>query len=260
MDFVLQGDALALLFFVALTAGFIDAMAGGGGLITIPALLLMQLPPLLALGTNKLQGCSGSLTATYAMMKNRQVRFRDIRIPFLTAFLGAGIGTLAVQQIDPKALDALIPLILLGIGFYFLLSPNAGEVDSKPRLGNGLYRFLVVPVIGFYDGFFGPGTGSFFSLVGVSLRGQNLISATAVAKVLNFATNVASLAMFVAGGKVIWMVGLVMVGGQVIGAYAGAHAAIKGGARLIRPVIVVVCFAMVLRYFWQKGMLAWLMG
>jgi hypothetical protein len=255
MDFSVHGDILAILFFVALTAGFIDAMAGGGGLITIPALLLVQLPPILALGTNKLQGCSGSLTATIAMIRNRQVRLSDVRWLFLTAFLGAAIGTTAVQQIDPKALDAIIPAILMAIGLYFLLAPKAGESDSKPRLGSGLYHFLVVPVIGFYDGFFGPGTGSFFSLAGVSLRGQTLIGATAVAKVLNFATNIASLIMFVANGKVLWPVGLAMVCGQVIGAYAGAHAAIKGGARLIRPVIVTVCFAMICRYFWQKGML-----
>lgn len=255
MDFIIQGDALILLFFVALTAGFIDAMAGGGGLITIPFLLLMQLPPILALGTNKLQGCSGSLTATLAMVKNRQVRLADVRGPFICAFIGAGFGTLAVQMINPKALDAVVPIILVGIGLYFLLAPKAGDIDSKPRLDDRLYRFVVVPVIGFYDGFFGPGTGSFFSLVGVSLRGQNLISATAVAKVLNFATNIASLILFVAGGKVIWQVGLVMVGGQVIGAYTGAHAAIKGGAKVIRPIIVVVCFGMVGRYFWQKGML-----
>lgn len=255
MDFTLHGDMLALLFFVAMAAGFIDALAGGGGLITIPALLLVQIPPLLALGTNKLQGSSGSFTAALTMLRKRQVRFADVRIPFIAAFLGGALGAIAVQQIDPKALDAIIPLILLGIGFYFLLAPNAGEVDGKPRLGDGLYRFVVVPVIGFYDGFFGPGTGSFFSLVGVSLRGQTLISATAVAKVLNFATNFASLILFIAGGKVLWLVGLVMVCGQVIGAYAGTHAAIKGGARLIRPLIVVVCFSMVCRYFWQKGML-----
>ncbi|HXP97147.1 MAG TPA: TSUP family transporter [Telmatospirillum sp.] len=255
MDFIIQGDTLALLFFVALTAGFVDAMAGGGGLITIPVLLLIQLPPIMALGTNKLQGCSGSLTAAIAMLRKKQVRLADVWKPFVAAFLGAGLGTLAVQQINPKALDAVIPLILFGIGFYFLLAPNAGDIVSKPRLGNRLYRYVLVPIIGFYDGFFGPGTGSFFSLIGVSLRGQTLISATAVAKVLNFATNIASLILFVISGKVIWLIGLVMVCGQVIGAYAGAHAAIKGGARVIRPVIVVVCFAMVGRYFWQKGFL-----
>jgi hypothetical protein len=255
MDFIIQGDTLALLFFVALTAGFVDAMAGGGGLITIPVLLLIQLPPIMALGTNKLQGSSGSLTAAIAMLRKKQVRMADVWKPFVAAFLGAGLGTLAVQQINPKALDAVIPLILLGIGFYFLLAPNAGDVVSKPRLGNRLYRYVLVPIIGFYDGFFGPGTGSFFSLIGVSLRGQTLISATAVAKVLNFATNIASLILFIVSGKVIWLIGLVMVCGQVIGAYAGAHAAIKGGARVIRPVIVVVCFAMVGRYFWQKGFL-----
>jgi len=113
----------------------------------------------------------------------------------------------------------------------------------------------VVPGIGFYDGMFGPGAGSFFSMAGVALRGQNLVTATAHAKLLNFASNIAALAVFVAGGKVLWTVGAVMVAGQVIGAWAGSHAMVRGGAKLIRPVIVTVCFAMLGRYLWQKGYL-----
>ena len=246
MDFVLSGDMLAILFFVALTAGFIDAMAGGGGLITIPALMLMQLPPILALGTNKLQGCSGSFTATVAMIRNRQITFAEMRLPFLTAFVGAGIGTFAVQHIDAKALDSLIPFILVGIGLYFLLSPAAGQVDSKPRLGTGPYRFLVIPVIGFYDGFFGPGTGTFWAIALVGFAGLEMQGATAYTKVANFTSNLVSLAIFISAGTVLAPIGLAMGLAEAGGAWAGSRLVLKRGAGLVRSVLMIVSVGVVL--------------
>lgn len=244
-----------LLFGVAMVAGFIDTLAGGGGLITIPALLLAQVPPVQALATNKLQGSFGTLTAAGMMLRKRLVRFTDVRAPFVCALLGGSAGAATVQLIDPGALDVVVPVVLIGIALYFLLAPKAGDADRAPRISESLYRRVVIPLIGFYDGVFGPGTGSFFSLAGVSLRGQNLVTATAFAKVLNFATNVASLAVFIAGGKVLWLTGAAMVAGQVIGAYAGSQVVVKGGTRIIRPLIVGVCVVMVGRYFWQKGLL-----
>lgn len=244
------------LFAAATVAGFVDTVAGGGGLITLPVLLLAQLPPVHALATNKLQGSFGTFTASYAMLRRRLVRWAEVRWPFAAALAGAAAGTFAVQHVHAGALDVIIPVVLVGIGLYFLLAPGAGDVERRPRLGAGAYRNGVVPAIGFYDGFFGPGTGSFFSLAGVSLRGQSLVTATANAKLLNFASNAASLAVFVVGGKVVWMAGAVMIVGQVIGAWLGSHAVVRGGARLIRPLIVVMCTAMVLRYAWQKGLFA----
>lgn len=253
MDTLPPADTLALLGLVGLVAGFIDTIAGGGGLITLPSLLLVPLPPLQALATNKLQGCFGTLTAATTMLAKRQVTPAEVWRPFLCALLGSAVGTFAVQRLAPEALDAAIPLILIGIALYMLLAPKAGEVDGKPRLGAGVYRAVVVPLIGFYDGFFGPGTGSFYSVAGVALRGHNLITATAFAKVLNCATNLASLAVFIWGGKVAWVVGGVMAVGQITGAYAGSHAVIRGGTRLIRPLIVLMCLAMTARYLWKKG-------
>jgi uncharacterized protein len=162
-----------------------------------------------------------------------------------------------VQFVRAQTLDVVIPIVLVGIALYFLLAPNAGVIDRKPRLSPNAFRGVVVPGIGFYDGMFGPGTGSFFSMAGVALRGQNLITATAQAKVLNFASNLASLLVFVAGGKVLWAAGGAMVAGQVIGAWGGSHAMVRGGTRLIRPMIVTVCCVMLGRYLWQKGLLAW---
>lgn len=244
-----------MLFAAATVAGFVDAIAGGGGLITIPVLLLAQVPPLHALATNKLQGSFGALTAASMLVRRGLVRLSDMRVLFTCSLIGAALGAFAVQFVDAQTLDVVIPTVLVCIALYFLLAPNAGALDSRPRLNRLAYQNMVVPGIGFYDGMFGPGTGSFFSLAGVALRGQNLVAATANAKVLNFASNIASLAVFIAGGKVLWTVGAAMIAGQIIGAWAGAHAMVRGGTRLIRPMIVTVCFVMLGKYLWQKGML-----
>ena len=258
MDIVLSPDVLALLFAAAAIAGFIDAIAGGGGLITIPVLLLAQLPPLHALATNKLQASSGSLTASLMVIRRGLVQLPEVRPLFISSLIGAGIGAFAVQFMQAQTLDVVIPVVLVAISLYFILAPNAGAVERHPRLGQAAYQGAVVPGIGFYDGMFGPGTGSFFSLAGVALRGQNLITATANAKVLNFASNIASLAVFITGGKVVWTAGAAMICGQVIGAWGGSHAMVRGGTRLIRPMIVTVCFVMLGRYAWQKGLLGFL--
>ncbi len=255
MELSISWELLAALFAAAAIAGFLDALAGGGGLITLPVLLLAQVPPLQALATNKLQGSFGSLTASLMVTRRGLVRISEVRALFLASLIGSGLGACAVQFVDASTLDIVIPLVLSLIALYFLLVPNAGVLDSSPRLGAGPYGATVVPGIGFYDGMFGPGAGSFFSLAGVALRGQNLVTATAHAKLLNFASNIAALAVFVVGGKVLWTVGAVMVVGQVIGAWAGSHAMVRGGARLIRPLIVTVCFVMLGRYLWQKGLL-----
>jgi uncharacterized protein len=255
MEFILSPDILLGLFVVAMIAGFVDAIAGGGGLITIPALLLAQVPPLHALATNKLQGSFGSLTASLMVLRRRLTRWSEMRGLFLSSLIGAGFGAFAVQFVNTKTLDVVIPVVLVGIALYFVLAPNAGALEQKPRLPRAAYKGIVIPAIGFYDGMFGPGTGSFFSLAGVSLRGLNLVAATAQAKLLNFASNIASLVVFIAGGKVVWTVGAAMIAGQVIGAWAGSHAMVRGGTKLIRPMIVTVCVVMLGRYLWQKGLL-----
>lgn len=251
MEFSLGYDVLALLFVVALAAGFLDAMAGGGGLITIPALLLTGMPPLLALATNKVQGGSGSLTATITMIRMGMLRLSDIKWPFLASLIGSVIGAIAVHYVDAKALDIIIPTVLVGIALYFIFAPRAGDVDRKPRMGRLAYRTTVIPGIGLYDGMFGPGTGSFFALAGVALRGQNLVRATAHAKAMNFASNIAAVAVFIVSGKIVWIAAGCMVAGQVIGAGLGSVAVVRGGSKYIRPLIVTMCLLMIGRYFWH---------
>lgn len=246
----LTTQLISILFFVALMAGFIDAMAGGGGLLTIPALLLTGMNPVAVLATNKLQACAGSFSASVTMIKKGLIHPKMMKIALLFAFVGSGIGTILVQLSPPEFLQKALPFVIGAVGIYTLFSPNLGKLETTPKMSQKLYERTIAPLIGLYDGYFGPGTGTFFSLSQVVLRGRDLVQATARAKLLNFATNIASLIFFILGGQVVWVVGLVMMAGQLVGAYLGSHMVVKGGAKFIRPVIVVVCFCMVSKLVW----------
>ena len=239
---------ISILFFVALFAGFIDAMAGGGGLLTIPALLLTGMNPVAVLATNKLQACAGSFSASVTMIKKGLIHPKMMKVALIMAFVGSAVGTVLVQLSPPDFLQKALPFVIGAVGVYTLFSPNLGKLETTPKMSQKLYERTVAPLIGLYDGYFGPGTGTFFSLSQVVLRGRDLVQATARAKLLNFATNIASLIFFVLGGQVVWVVGLVMMTGQLIGAYLGSHMVVKGGAKFIRP--VRACFCMVAKLLW----------
>lgn len=248
MDLSLTLEVILMLTAVAAVAGFIDAIAGGGGLLTIPAMLLANIPPILTLGTNKLQAASGALTASITMIKKGVVSPSKMKLAIAGAFIGSVLGTIAVQMSPPDMLEKLIPFLIAAIGIYTLFAPSLGEVEAEPRVSESTWQRVVAPLIGFYDGYVGPGTGMFFALGNVALRGRQIIAATGAAKVLNLSTNIASLIFFIIGGNVLWKVGLAMMVGQTIGAYAGSHMVVKGGSKIIRPVIVLVCLAMVTKY------------
>ncbi|WP_068545463.1 TSUP family transporter [Thalassotalea crassostreae] len=241
-------DLVALLFFVAVLAGFIDTVAGGGGLMTIPALILTGMPPIAALATNKLQGSMGTATATFLMFRRRRVSFIEMKPFMFTAFAGSVIGTIAVQFINTDVLQFIIPLILVVIAVYFLVSPFIKVKANKLLLSDSKYKNIVVPVVGIYDGMFGPATGSFFSMSGVACKGYDLIEATARAKPLNFSTNIASLIVFIISGHVVWVYGFVMMIGQAIGAWVGAHMLFKVNPVYLRALVVLMCLAMLIKY------------
>lgn len=243
-------ELIFLLFFVALFAGFIDAMAGGGGLLTIPALLLTGMNPIAALATNKLQACAGSFSASLTMIKNGLIHPKSMTSALMMAFIGATIGAVLVQLSPPEFLQKILPIVIGLVGLYTLFSSNLGRQQTTPRMSQKRYERTIVPLVGVYDGYFGPATGTFFSLSQVIFCGRELVQATARAKLLNFATNIASLIFFIIGGQVAWLVGLVMMVGQIIGSYLGSCVMIKGGARFIRPMIVVMCFIMVIKLIW----------
>lgn len=246
-------ELIALLVLVAMIAGFIDAIAGGGGLITIPALLMAGIPPALALGTNKLQACGGSFSASLYFIRKKAVDLTAVWLIILMTFIGAVLGTLTVQTIDTALIKKAIPFLVLAIGLYFLFSPKLGEEDRQQRLTYGIFAFTAGFGIGFYDGFFGPGTGSLFSLAFVTLLGFNLAKATAYAKVLNFTSNIASFTFFLIGGQILWTVGFAMMAGQLIGANLGAKMVLTKGQRLIRPMVVIMSFLVTAKMAYEQG-------
>ena len=246
-------EIIGLLFFVALVAGFIDAIAGGGGLITIPALLMTGMPPALALGTNKLQACGGSFSASLYFIRQGAVNVRAVWLLLVMTFIGATLDTILIQQVDASIVKKILPFLIFAIGVYFLLTPKLGDEDRQQRLSYVMFAFTAGFGIGFYDGFFGPGTGSFLSLACVTLLGFNLAKATAHAKVLNFTSNIASLIFFLIGGQIMWSVGLAMMAGQFIGANLGAKMVLSKGKTLIRPMVVVMSFIMTAKMAYDQG-------
>ena len=243
---------LALLVLAAFGAGFVDSIAGGGGLITLPALLLAGISPVEAVATNKLQSTFGTAMSSYTYWKAGLADPRELRAAILATAIGAACGGYALRLIDPGFLQRVIPILLIAIAMYFAFGPKAAEQDSTARLTPlGFAAGVAIP-IGFYDGMFGPGTGSFFAAGFVTLAGLGLLKATASTKILNFVSNIASLAVFIAGGQVIYGIGLPMAIGQTLGAKAGSGAAITHGARLIRPLIVIVSCAIAIRLLWQR--------
>jgi len=255
MDIIdLTTGVVFFLFFAAFVAGFLDTLAGGGGLISLPALLVCGIPPLLALGTNKLQGSMGTATATYVMLRSRKVDWHSVKYLMLTAFIGSLLGTIAVQFINTDVLNFVIPVVLILIIGYFLFAPPPDSSrTTKPRLSMSGYQKSIIPIIGWYDGMFGPGTGSFFVLSGVSLRSHELIEATAIAKTLNFSTNIASLFIFLIAGKVVWVIGFIMMFGQFLGAWSGSHCLFRIEPRYLRVIVVVMCLGMLGKYSYSMG-------
>ena len=240
-------ETILILSVVAIFAGFIDVLAGGGGLLTVPAMLMSGVPVLNALGTNKLQSTMGVATATITLIRKRAIRWSQVRGFMLAAFLGSALGTVLVQLIDTGALEVIIPCVIFVIAVYFIISPTPKSA-AQPRLSKKSYKRYVLPVIGCYDGAFGPGTGSFFACAGVVCRGQDLIQATIQAKSFNFATNVAALIVFVVYGQVVWLLGLGMMVGQFIGASVASRCLLSVSPHVLRVLIVVVSLSMLVKY------------
>ena len=243
----------AWLFLAALVAGFIDAIAGGGGMVTIPAMLLAGLPPLQVLGTNKLQALFGSGAASWSYARHGHVDLRAQWPMVLSAAAGAVAGALLATAMPTDWLRAALPLLLVAIALYFGFKRGTGELERQRRIGPALFGLTFVPAIGFYDGVFGPGTGSFLMLGFVTLAGFGILKATAHTKFLNFGSNLGALAVFVVHGAVLWQVGLVMGVGQWIGARLGSRFAMAQGARVIRPLLVVVSLALAIRLLADPG-------
>jgi uncharacterized membrane protein YfcA len=240
---------IALLFGTGLTAGFVDTIAGGGGLLTLPMLLNFCADPVTALGTNKLQSTFGSTSATFHFARAGTLNYREVRRACLLAFLGALCGTFLVQQFDPGLLKRIVPVLLFAVAIFVWLRPQLGEADIHPRISRVKFDFIFAFGIGLYDGFLGPGTGTFLALAFMLGLGFNMSRATANTKALNWASNLASLILFLIVGKIWFVAGLIMGVGQMLGARAGSHMVVTRGTKFIRPVfltmVLLITFKMI---------------
>ena len=246
---MLEPWVYAALTATAVLTGFIDAIAGGGGLIMMPALLSAGLPPINALATNKLQSVFGTSVACSNFARKGLVDWRANLLTLVLVFAGASVGVIAVQAMNTRALSLIIPMLLMAVAIYVLLSPRMSDEDAHQRIGARSYA-PVGAAIGAYDGFFGPGTGSFFTATLVGLRGLGLTRATALTKLFNLTSNVASVIFFAIGGKMFWLLGFCMAGGAMLGGWIGSHTAIRFGASLIRPLLVVLSLGLTARLLW----------
>jgi len=232
---------------VGVLAGFVDAIAGGGGMIALPALLSAGLPPVAALATNKLQSIVGTGMAALTYWRRGFIDLRALALAVLLTFVGSLLGALAVKQIDTSLLNVAVPVALIAIACYFLFAPNLGDADRAARLRFAVFVPVMGFLVGFYDGIFGPGTGSFFTVGFVMLFGLGLTRASGHTKVLNLTSNLAALFIFIPAGDVVWSAAIVMAIGQIAGGYIGARTGIRFGARLIRPLAVVVSVILAIR-------------
>jgi uncharacterized membrane protein YfcA len=243
---------ITTLFGTGLVAGFVDSIAGGGGLITLPVLLSLGIPPKHALGTNKLQSSFGSGSATWRYSRGNWLDFRNIKNGVLFTFSGAVLGTLLVQMISSEFLRLSIPVLLVAIALYLLFSPKLGAKETKQKMNSNFFYPIFGLGLGFYDGFFGPGTGTFWTMAYILLLGFPFTKATGQTKLMNFTSNVASLIVFFMGKHVMISAGLIMGAGQFFGAILGAKTALKRGITIIRPLFITAVCLIALKIIYQS--------
>lgn len=247
-----SGTTYVVLPIAGFVAGFIDSIAGGGGLISMPALLSVGLPPHLALGTNKLQSALGTTFASTNYARQGLVSREGLAPGILCTALAALAGAWSVTHLSGDRLVRVIPWLLGAIFIYALASPNLGAVRRTARMPVPAFHGLFGLGLGFYDGFFGPGTGSFWTLGYVVLLGYTLPHATGHTKVMNLTSNVASLAWFAWHGDVWWIVGSSMGAANIAGALLGSTLAIKRGAKFIRAFVLLAVGATIVRLLWNS--------
>jgi len=240
------------LFVVALLAGTMDTIAGGGGLLTVPVLMSLGWSPQVALGTNKFQASFGSGSATLHFARAGAIAWRECVWGILFTVVGTVGGTYLVGQLSAEFLQRVIPYLLVAMAVYVLLSPRLGHEVGRARLTPFVFHLLFGLGIGFYDGFFGPGTGSFWALGYMLLLGFEMKRATAHTKVMNFTSNLFSLAVFAAMGCVVVVPGLVMAAGQFLGGRIGTKLVLTRGAKLIRPVFVAVALLLAVKLLFAR--------
>lgn len=239
-----------VLFFIAIFAGFIDSIVGGGGLITLPALLACGVSPHLSIATNKLQSVFGSFTAAITYYKSTTIKHLVWGVIFTG--IGAALGSYSVLLIDSEYLKPIILFFLTLTFLYTALRPNLGKVATEAKMKNiKLFHVICGFTLGFYDGFLGPGTGSFWIFVCVMLLGFNMKNASINTKILNFASNIVALFIFLWRYELLWAVGLLMGVGQILGAYLGSKLVLKTNGAFIKALFLIVVGTTIIKVAWD---------
>ena len=245
---------IILVLVAAFGAGLIDAMVGGGGLIQVPALFSVfpnAAPPTL-LGTSKFAGFFGTSSAVIRFAGKVAIPWRALVPLAIAVLITGGLGALVATRVPPDVFRPLVPILLVAVLIYLLRRKDLGG-EHAPRAFSGRHHVVgavVIAAIGFYDGFFGPGTGSFLMFVFVRIYGFDFLHAAASARVLNVATNGAALLYFGSNGYVMWQVGLGMAICNIAGAMVGARLALRGGSVFVRKIFIVVVTLLILRTAW----------
>lgn len=235
-----------VLFVASIFGGFVGSLSGGAGMITMPLLLLSGLNPLQALATNKLQACVGSFTGAAHYYKNGLMDFQQSRIYIVIAIVFSSLGAALVQFVSLEILSKVLPFVMILVGIYFLFSSKTSDED-RARTKYPLLLYASCAVASVYGGLLGVGIGSFVLVIFVGLAGYGLSKALAYSRSIVFSINLSSALLFIAGGNVLWILGILMCVGQMIGASLGAKLALKSGAKVIRPVVICLCFIMSIR-------------
>jgi len=232
-------------------AGFVDSIAGGGGLIQLPALLigLPKTETVTVLGTNKLASVFGTTTA--AALYRRQIK-PDPKVLVamaLPAFIGSAAGASLASEIPTKSMRPIVLVLLIVVAIYTWLKPDLGKIELLRHESTRRIQISITAgvIIGFYDGIFGPGTGSFLMLILVASLGYAFITASAIAKVVNVSTNIGAILVFGIHGAVLWQLGLLLGVANVTGAVIGSQLAIRGGSNLVRKVFLLVTVALIIK-------------
>ncbi|MFC6439232.1 TSUP family transporter [Bowmanella sp. JS7-9] len=233
------------LSLLAVVAGFIDSIGGGGGLISIPVLIMAGLTPAQALATNKLQAIFGKISAVRFFTRHGLIQLSGVKLPLLLCFMASAFGAYLIQQIPSQHLQSIVPWLIAGVALYVLFSPRLTDMDTQQRISLGLYGLIIVPLLAFYDGFFGPASGSFFAISLIALLGFHTAKATAYAKLFLLVSNAAALGAFILGGQVVWSIGLGMACGQWVGARYGSELVYLKGSKIVKPALVLVSLTLV---------------
>ncbi|WGK69598.1 TSUP family transporter [Candidatus Haliotispira prima] len=247
-----QWPVLLWLLGGAFIAGTVDVISGGGGLISLPVLLLSGITPYQALAINKVQGSLGSGLAAWFFRRQGAIQFRELPTIIVMALLGGALGSVISLHIKPKYLNVILAILLIFIALYFILSKEISDEETRRRIPVFLFAATIILPIGVYDGFFGPSTGTFYMVSLIHFMGYSTSKALGTSKILNFCSNGTSALLFLNAGHLLILPTIAMCTGEAIGAYLGSVIAFRGGTKIIKPCIVITCIVISLKIIWES--------